>query len=208
MKMNRIKIVGLCGRSGSGKGYVSKCFAAAGIPAIDTDKVYRDLVECEGEPPSECLAELMHEFGEGILNDSGALNRRALADIVFSPGAGEKLRMLNKITHKYILAEVQRIITVLSSKGCSAVIIDAPVLFESGFDKICDVTVCVTAADEICIERIMSRDSISYAEAFRRLSNQIDAGELRRKCDYEIVNDNVSDVCADVNAFIKKFNLI
>lgn len=206
--MNKIKIIGLCGRSGSGKGYVSKCFAAAGIPCVDTDKVYRGLVDMEDEPPSECLAELMHEFGEDILTDRGALDRRALASIVFAPGAGEKLKMLNQITHKYILAEVQRIITVLANKGYSAVIVDAPVLFESGFDKICDVTVCVTAADEVCIERIMSRDSISYAEAYRRLLNQTGADELRRKCDYEIVNDNTSDVSAVVDAFIKKFKLI
>ncbi len=205
--MNNIRIIGLCGRSGSGKGYVSKCFIAEGIPVIDTDKVYRGLVDCENEPPSECLGELMHEFGEGILTDKGTLDRRALADIVFAYGAGDRLKALNRITHKYILAEVQRIMTVLWEKGCTAVVIDAPVLFESGFNTICDACVCVTANDEICIDRIMKRDAISYPEAYRRLANQTGDDILRSKCDAEIVNDNIADVRAQVGEFIQKFKL-
>lgn len=206
--MNKVKIIGLCGRSGSGKGYVSRRFTAAGIPVIDTDKVYRQLVDREEEPISECLAELMREFGDGIITEKGTLDRHALADIVFAPDGKNRLRALNRITHKYILAEVQRIITKAANKGCFAVVIDAPVLFESGFDAVCDITVCVSAPDEICIERIMTRDGVSYAEAYRRLANQISVAELRQKCDAEIVNDNTTDISSEVDAFIKKFKLL
>ena len=63
--INELTVVGLCGRSGSGKGYVSSVFAGFGIPSVDTDKVYRDMVSGErGETP--CLRELEKEFGAGI----------------------------------------------------------------------------------------------------------------------------------------------
>lgn len=206
--MNNVKIVGMCGRSGSGKGYASKRFIARGIPVIDTDKVYRGLVECENEPLSECLAELTHEFGEDIIDERGCLDRRALSEIVFAVGAGGKLNRLNKITHKYILMETQRIISNLAAKGAAAVVIDAPVLFESGFNSICDVTVFVSAPDDICIERIMQRDGISYNAALRRLASQKSEAELRSLCDDEIKNNPDADIFAEVDRFIGKYKLL
>ena len=91
-------VIGLTGPSGSGKGWISNLLSRYGIPAIDTDAVYHDLLI----PPSPCLSELVENFGEGIIKD-GRLNRQALASIVFSDSA--KLKMLNEITHKYILKE-------------------------------------------------------------------------------------------------------
>ncbi|MBE6586865.1 MAG: dephospho-CoA kinase [Ruminococcaceae bacterium] len=195
-----ILVIGLCGRSGSGKGYVCERFSAFGIPSVDTDKVYREILEKEG---SQCLAELVAEFGKDILSE-GKLDRRALSAIVFAPGNENKLERLNAITHKYILSETNERIESYKKNGCRAVLVDAPVLFESGFDSICDFTLCVTAPDSVCVERICARDSRTKEEALSRLANQKSADELRRLCSFEIVNDGEADVLAQVLEVINK----
>ena len=200
--MERIKVVGLCGRSGSGKGYVSSRFFECGIPSIDTDRVYRESVLS-----GPCLCEIVSEFGDSVLNEEGRLDRRSLAAIVFAPGCEEKLVRLNEITHKYILQETLKLIERYEAEGHRSVIIDAPVLFESGFDKICDLKVCVTAPREVSVMRICERDSRSREEAERRLDSQIDESELVLMCDEAIVNDGESDVCVRVRQIIDKYRL-
>lgn len=196
----KIKVIGLCGRSGSGKGYVCEAFFDLGIPSIDTDKVYREILDKEGSP---CLAELTRRFGDGILDERGKLCRPFLAAIVFADT--EKLSALNGITHKYIHEETVKLIEKASDEGKRAVIIDAPVLFESGFDSLCDVTLCVTAPEGVCVERICERDGRTKKEAIARLSSQKSAAELRELCDFEIINDGKADVNAQVIAFFERY---
>lgn len=202
--MRNIKVIGLCGRSGSGKGFVCEAFSRLGIPYIDTDKVYREIVS---KKDSSCLKELSNEFGRGILDSEGALDRRALAKIVFANKAERKLQNLNSIAHKYILEETLSIIEEFEKDGKRAVIVDAPVLFESGFDKICHITVCVIAPDEICIQRICLRDNISKEDAMARISKQIENRELLSKCDFSIVNDGITDVMSQVKFFLTEYRI-
>lgn len=197
--------IGLCGRSGSGKGYVSKCFAMKGIPAIDTDEVYRSLTN--GGGPTECLMEIASTFGMSVLREDMTLDRSALRRIVFAEGAEEKLRMLNNITHKYIFVETLRLARLHKAAGARAIIIDAPVLFESGFSNYCDKTVCVTCPDDVSVKRIVERDGISEFDARRRLSSQITVDKLRECCDAEIVNDGGANVLLGVDRVIKQFGL-
>ena len=179
--------IGLCGSSGSGKGYVCKKFKAYGVEYIDTDKVYRDIA-VDG---SDCVNELCAFFGDEIVSPDGLLDRKELSRRVFEgDNAAEHLKALNEITHKYIRYETVRILEENESKGVIATIIDAPVLFESGFDDMCDVTVCVTAPTELKIKRILKRDNIPLEKAKARLQSQLPDEILREKCDYEIVNDD------------------
>lgn len=179
--------IGLCGSSGSGKGYVCKKFKAYGVEYIDTDKVYRDIAV----GGSECVNELCAFFGDEIVSPDGSLDRRELSKRVFEgKGSKERLKVLNEITHKYIRYETVRILKENENKGVIATIIDAPVLFESGFDDMCDVTVCVTAPTELKIKRILKRDNIPLEKAKARLQSQLSDGSLRERCDYEIVNDD------------------
>lgn len=205
MIINGLKVIGVCGRSGSGKGYVSRMFSLFGIPSVDTDAVYRDIIS--GGARTECVGELVSAFGSTIVDDEGNLIKRKLANIVFAEGAGSKLQMLNQITHKYILAETLRILNEYKKMGKKAAIIDAPVLFESGFDYYCDIKLCVTASDEILVERICSRDNIPEFEAKRRLSTQMTAERLRELCDGEIVNDGKADIIAQIKEVIVRFEL-
>lgn len=184
-------LVGLCGGSGSGKGTFCSLMLERGVPSIDTDALYREMTSAK----SDCLDELVCEFGSDILNPDGSLDRRRLACIVFAgEDADKKRNRLNKITHKFILSETRRILDSFRADGYRAAIIDAPVLFESGFDRECDLTVCVIADRQTRIERIMKRDNISLSDAERRIDAQLSNSELIEKCDYAISND--TDLCA------------
>lgn len=178
-------IVGLCGGSGSGKGAVCSFFEEYGTPTIDTDAVYHDLTSRD----SECLRELVAEFGESIVV-GGVLNRRVLAQIVFcGEGAENRHRRLNTIAHKHILNEVRAKIADYESEGYKAVVVDAPLLFESGFNEECDVVVSVIADAEIRINRIISRDNISRSDAIQRIKSQKSDDWLRDRSDFVVVNN-------------------
>lgn len=180
--------IGLCGRSGTGKGYVCRIFAEMGIPSVDTDAVYREMTgPCEILSP--CMEELIGAFGDSVCREDRSLNRPVLSSIVFAEGGAEALARLNRITHRHILQETEKRIRDFASQGYSFVIIDAPVLFESGFDSMCRFTVCVTASQETSVMRIMQRDGISEEAAVRRLAAQKTNEELIRLCDFHIENE-------------------
>ncbi len=182
----RVMLVGLCGRSGAGKGYVSALFAERGIPAIDTDQVYREMTGPTSER-SPCMQELCEYFGEHIAAPDGSLDRAVMRNIVFS-GDPEPLQALNCITHKHILVETKRRAAELSQKGSTIVLIDAPVLYESGFDRFCRAVVCVTAPEEKLVRRIMRRDGLSEEDARRRLASQKSTAELEERADFLLEN--------------------
>ena len=83
-----MKVIGLTGGSGSGKGAVGKILNSLGIPVIDTDAIYREMTEA----PCSCLSALEAEFGDSIITESGSLNRTALAELVFSSDDSEERR--------------------------------------------------------------------------------------------------------------------
>ena len=192
-------IIGLTGRSGAGKGYVSRHFARIGIDSIDTDEAARSVVR----PGSECLAELASYFGRDIIESDGSLKRKYLASIAFA--SADKTKRLNEITHKYILKDTRRQIDIAEKSGKRMIIVDAPQLFESGFDKLCDVTVGVVADDEVCLRRITERDGISETEAKKRLSRQFDNAYFIKNCDYIIFNNDKEDIAGEVKKLAEIF---
>ena len=181
-----MKVIGLCGRSGSGKGYVCERLEALGVRCIDTDAVYRRLT-APAKKRSALVSELSNAFGESIVAADNSLDRRALGEIVFSDDAA--LETLDRIAHKYILREVRCLLDRFAKEGVSIACVDAPVLFESGFDKECELTVCVTASEETRVRRIMRRDGIGEEAARRRLASQKSDDELRSLCTTVLIND-------------------
>ena len=181
-----MKIIGLCGGSGSGKGAVCDLFLEFGVPSIDTDALYHKMTSSD----SPCLRALAAEFGESIIDASGGLDRSVLREIVFSSSDGSaKLKKLNEIAHTYILARTREIIKEYEAARKSAVIVDAPLLFESGFDKECDFILCVIADEKIRVNRIVLRDGISEENAYKRIRSQINTDELISKSDAFITNN-------------------
>jgi len=195
-------LVGLCGRSGSGKGYISKMFAQFGIPSIDTDVVYHNLTGSCTEP-SSCMKELIERFGTQIISADGSLDRGVMRSLVFGEDK-QALRDLNSITHKHILEDTLRMADELYRAGNQIILVDAPLLYESGFDKICECVVCVTAPEDVIISRIMKRDGISFEDAQKRLASQKTVAELEDRADFLIVNNDEKEIlrgyvkeCAD-----------
>ena len=119
-----------------------------------------------------------------ILPD-GTLNRKLVAQIAFS--TPEKTAVLNAITHPKI---AQLMLKEAQSCDGDAVIFDAPQLFESGLDVLCDLTVAVTAPRDERLRRIRERDGLSGQDALRRIGVQFTDGFFAEKCDFVIENSS------------------
>ena len=156
-------IIGLTGQTGAGKSTVCEFFSKKGFAVIDCDKVAREVTQ-KGNPVLLKLAEC---FGDDILSDDGNLNRRLLANRAFA--SEEKTKLLNSITHPEIYKAIQNKIKNTTN---DIIVLDAPTLFESGANKLCDKVVAVIAPSEIRKERIMKRDLISEEQAKLRMSAQ------------------------------------
>ena len=167
--MKKIFKLGLTGPSGSGKSSAARCFASMGVPVLDADAIYRDLLSEGGA----CVRELRHAFGNGIFKD-GQLDRKALAKIVFSKGGEKKRLLLNSITHKHVALRTDMMADELAGMGFEYCIVDAPLLIEAGMHRGCDMTIAVLADKDIRRARIIARDSLTEEEADMRLSTQKD----------------------------------
>ncbi len=178
-----MKIIGLTGPSGSGKSLFCELLSARGAVTIDADAVYHELLV----PPSPCLDTLKERFGSEIIRPDGTLDRKALADIVFAPDAEGELEDLNRITLRTVIAKIRAMIAALPQD--STVVVDAPTLFESGFDKECDLTVALIADRETRISRIMSRDGLTRESAEARINAQKSDDFYRESCDTVIYNN-------------------
>lgn len=177
-----MNIIGLTGGTGSGKSLVSSILRKRGILVIDCDKIAHDIIET-GMP---AYNELTAEFGEGILNAEGGIERRRLAEIVFSDE--KKLAFLNACTHRYICGEIYGILEDASVSGVKTAVIDAPLLIEAGLHKDCSEVWVVYADEQTRIKRIMERDNITFNQARNRMLSQKPWNEYKSFADKIIYN--------------------
>lgn len=179
---DNVHIVGLTGMSGAGKTTACGVFTREGFCAIDCDIIARRVVD-RGKP---ALKEIAAAFSDDVITPEGRLDRAKVADIVFSDE--EKLKLLDRLIYPYITFYIVAAVRELSRIGGNLILLDAPTLFESGADVMCDVIVSVTADKELCAERIMKRDGISREKAEKRLSSQHGADFFREHTQYCIEN--------------------
>ncbi len=165
----------LTGGSGSGKSAVAALFAAAGYRLIDADAIAKEIAE----PAGAAYPEILAAFGPAYLLPDGRLDRRKLGQAVFADG--EKLAVLNRITHKYIIEEMQK-----RAEGTKNAVMDAPL--PNTFGVPCDKTLFVTAPAAMRLSRIMARDGISEAAAKARLAAQVDDAVYEETADAVLVN--------------------
>lgn len=192
-------IIGLTGGTGTGKTSVSKLFLKEGFEVIDYDKVTRE-VYVKGSP---CLEEITKNFGKGILNADGTLNRKALGEIVFSKK--EALDTLNNIVYKYILAHTKDIIE--NSHG-KKLLLDAPTLFESGLSEKCDKIIGVIADRDIKIKRVSARDGLTPQRVMERIDMQLPDSFYIKNCDYIIENNHsLKELEEKANSILKELNV-
>jgi dephospho-CoA kinase len=150
---------------------------------IDADQVAREVVE----PGQPAWQEIVDAFGPAVLNPDGTLNRKQLSQLVFRDG--EKLRRLNAITHPRVIEHFrQRLQWLRANRPDAVVVLDVPLLFESGMDAMADEVWVVWVDQEIEMQRLMMRDGITHEEAQARVAAQLPLEEKVRRADRVIDN--------------------
>ena len=170
-------IVGITGGTGCGKTTALEAIRLCSGVTIDCDAVYHRLLEQD----EMLLAAIEDRFPGTVVN--GSLQRKELGKRVFAEEA--ELAALNAITHPRVKQEILDMLPQVPS----LVAIDAIGLFEGGLAEICDITVAVTAPEEIRIQRLMKREGITREYAFSRIAAQRSNAEFSKMCDYTLEND-------------------
>lgn len=163
--MGNAYVIGLTGPTGAGKSTVAQALRRLGCVVVDADAAAKSVTE---QP--QCLSKLTEAFGMDIVGPDSTLDRKALSRRAFQNP--ESTRLLNSITHPAIFETCIRQIREAQQAGCKAVIFDAPLLFESGAERLCDAAIAVTAPPESRLKRIMARDKIGEELARARMKAQ------------------------------------
>ncbi len=186
--MRPFLLVGLTGSIATGKSTVSRMFAHLGARVIDADLLSREVVM----PGQAAYARIVEEFGPQVVQEDGALDRKALGAIVFADPARRK--RLEEITHPAIGARQQRILSVLDEEAFEGVVLwDAALLFESGGVAKMDRVVVVFADPETEGRRLMERDGLREADARARIASQMPIAEKAKLADHVIDNSGTRE---------------
>lgn len=181
-----MRIIGLTGGIASGKSTVSAMLAELGAYIVDADRLARRVVE-PGEPAWQ---EIVDWLGQGVLLDDGVLDRGKIGAVVFADAAARK--RLEAITHPRIRAEMCSQVAVAAEQGFSVAVLDVPLLFEAGWDKMVDETWVVAVDAATQLERLTRRDGMIRGDAEARIAAQMALADKVRLAD--VVIDNSKDV--------------
>lgn len=195
-------VVGLTGSISTGKSTVSKIFKEQGYPVVDADIGAREVVQ----PGTDGLNQIKETFGKQVILDDGTLNRAALGEIIFN---NEKQReLLNGILSEHIRQWVVSKKDDYLKQKPAILVLDIPLLFESGYEKEVDQIMVVATSEEVQLERLMERDGISREEALKKINSQM---SISKKIDLgNIIIDNngtLSDTKKQVLEWINKLNV-
>ncbi len=180
---NKIVVIAITGRSGSGKSTVANYYKSKNFFVTDADVVAKQVTEkC-----SECLSELVEVFGENILNENGELNKKNLANRAFS--SAQLTKKLTDITHPYIVNILLKQIDKAKNDNKKIAFVDGAVIIGGMFEQYCDEIILITSPNENAVTRIMQRDNVTKETAEKRLSVQLSNKEMIKKCAYVIEND-------------------
>lgn len=188
-------ILGLTGGIASGKSTVSAYLAQNGALIIDADLIARQVVAKK----SSGLKQIVAKFGGEILTASGELDRKKLGKLVFSNK--DLLKVLTDITGPLIRAEILREIQAAKKAQVKLVVLDIPLLFETGYQTLCDKVMVVTIPSKLQLERVMKRDNLSAAEARKRIANQLPASKRNELAD--VLIDNSKSVAETYQQVLK-----
>ncbi len=178
-----MKIIGITGSSGSGKTTLCNILKDKyKAEVINADMVAKELTQ----KPTMYLNCIIDYFGTNIIYKNGSLNRKKLANIIYDDV--DKREELNKLTFLYVVDEIKKKINGLNTK--KLIVIDAPLLFESNLNQICDFVICIISDNETKLKRICKRDNIDIEIAIKRLTAQKQDEFYKENSDYIIDNNN------------------
>lgn len=174
LSRDRLPVIGLTGGIGSGKSTAAAYLVSMGFAHIDADEIGRQLTR-DGSP---VLARILETFGPGIFSDAReshlVLDRKKTAELVFTDR--NSLETYNGIMFSEIINEILREIESIRKappEGCRGIIVDAPLLYEAGVDRLCDRVILISADIDVRIERVCRRDGTTPEEVRRRIDNQM-----------------------------------
>lgn len=173
--------IGVTGGIGSGKSTVCKIFRLLDIPVFEADRVANKLINSNVEIRNE----LVLLFGNKIYEPDNKLNRKMLADLIFNDES--LLEKVNNLVHPAVRNEFMLWHQKQNSKY---VVHEAAILFESGFYKMMDFTILVSAPKELRIERVVKRNKIQPEMVESRINKQWNDEDKRKLASFELVNDN------------------
>jgi dephospho-CoA kinase len=187
--------VALTGGIATGKSHVRAVFESLGVPTIDSDVLAREAVA----PGTAGLEAVRRRFGAGVIDASGALDRRKLASIVFADTAARL--DLEAIVHPIVQARTDAWFDALAGEPPPYAVADIPLLYEVGRERDFDTVVVAACSPAAQLARVMQRDSVSEAEARLRLAAQMPIEEKAARADHVIRTDGPVDetdrqVCA------------
>ena len=175
-------VLALTGGIATGKSTADQFFEKKNIPIVDCDKIAHDLME----PKNASWQAIKDNFGEEYLNSDQMINRKKLGQLVFSNKSA--LNRLNQLTHPLIFDKT--IQKIESYQNEDMVILDAPVYFESGWDKknIADGILVITLPETVQIDRLKQRNNLTDEEARMRIKSQIPLDKKIQLADFVIEN--------------------
>ncbi|MGA3016274.1 MAG: dephospho-CoA kinase [Bryobacteraceae bacterium] len=173
--------VGLTGGLASGKTFVGETLAGHGCLLIQAD----ELGHAALEPGGEAYAEVVREFGRGILGGDGRIERRALAALVFA--APERLERLNSLVHPSVMRREDELMAEFGAREPRGIaVVEAAILIETGSYKRYDRIILVACREDQQVERAMRREGAREADVRARLSRQMPLDEKRKYADFVI----------------------
>ena len=187
-----MRLIGLTGGIGAGKSTVSAGLARKGAVVVDADAIVRELQE----PGTVVFDEMVERFGPGIVGSDGALDRAAVAEIVFTDASA--LADLGAIVHPRVHEEIERRLAEQAPTD-NVVILDVPLLVESGWEGM-QGTIVVDLDPEVAVERLVRHRGFSEDDARNRIANQASRTERLAKADFVVDNHgSPEDVAAEVD---------
>ena len=172
-------VIGITGSFGSGKTTVAKMFAGFGAYVIDADSIYHSLIK----PGKICYKKIIRNFGKEILKKDNRIDRVKLGDIVFKQKS--KLMLLNRLTHPEVIKEIRKIVR---SEKRKVVIIEAPLLIESGFYKDLDRIILVVNKKNQQIKRASEAKGLNRKDVSGRIRMQMPLKKKLAFADFIIDN--------------------
>jgi dephospho-CoA kinase len=173
--------IGITGGIGSGKSTVCQIFKILGIPVFEADVVAKTLINSNIEIKNGLVA----LFGKEIYGSDNRINRKMLANLIFNDD--KLLEQVNRLVHPVVRNEF---INWMKTQDSEYIIHEAAILFESGFYKIMDYTILVSAPEEMRIDRVTKRENLTPEMVRDRMAKQWPDEEKRKLANLELVNDN------------------
>ncbi|HIH91553.1 TPA: dephospho-CoA kinase [Candidatus Woesearchaeota archaeon] len=171
--MKKRMVIGITGSIGTGKTAAARHLGRHGFAVINVDRLYRRI----SRPGSAIAKRIARHFGKEVLLKNGSIDRATLKAIVFKDS--RKLRLLNSITHPLILKETKKLI----GKSKKPVVIDAPLLLEARFDRLCDYVVVTHAPKNVVLRRLLGARKLTKREILSIMGSQMPFSQKRKRAD-------------------------